>query len=300
MSSPLSAVNLANVLIPGLSAAPDAFTSSAPVDLVVEYALSNGSSPILAVAGSLPTRAPLFANYDFRCDGRTIRIDFKGHRRPDDEILTKAIIREIVPALGDILVRGKNEEGQDVGWLGSGFSISPDIVRRIGCEIKERCSYLFTNRHVASEKATEIKVKAFNGRLLTAQLLVSDEKYDAALLEVETGVYPIPPVQLVQEGKEKVEQGDSLLAFGQPHGFSLTVTRGMMSGWEKIDEIDMLQTDAPINPGNSGGPLVNFDGRVVGMNSFKPNGAEGIAFAYYIWDQVAALEQAFQLASKKT
>jgi serine protease Do len=85
---------------------------------------------------------------------------------------------------------------------------------------------------------------------------------------------------------DDLEVGDWVIAIGQPFGLSHTVTSGIVSalGRSNIDLTtyeDFIQTDAAINPGNSGGPLVNLDGRVVGVNTaiLGPHGNIGIGFA---------------------
>lgn len=74
-------------------------------------------------------------------------------------------------------------------------------------------------------------------------------------------------------------QGDKLFTIGSPMGIRHTVTSGIFSGRISMDGKRLLQTDAPINPGNSGGPLVDQEGRVVGINTMVMNSAQGIGFA---------------------
>ena len=76
------------------------------------------------------------------------------------------------------------------------------------------------------------------------------------------------------------------MAIGNPVGLDQTMTRGIVSGLNRllpgVSDQPMIQTDAPINPGNSGGPLVNVRGEVVGMNTFivsQSGGSEGLGFA---------------------
>ena len=74
--------------------------------------------------------------------------------------------------------------------------------------------------------------------------------------------------------------GSQVWAFGHPHGYRYSFTRGVVSGLMYKDEVEHIQTDAAINPGNSGGPLVH-NGRVIGINTWKVVGlaTEGINFA---------------------
>jgi len=66
---------------------------------------------------------------------------------------------------------------------------------------------------------------------------------------------------------------------GNPSGLKFTVTSGIFSGWQDINGVKVLQTDAAINPGNSGGPLLSEDGKVVGVNTAILKSAQGIGFA---------------------
>jgi serine protease Do len=164
-----------------------------------------------------------------------------------------------------------------VPGLGSGFAIDAD-------------GTILTNQHVIRD-ADSIVVIDEEGRLLSAELIGSDEFTDLAVVKVERGV--IPPAPLGTSSDLFV--GEPAIAIGNPSGFQLenteaTVTTGVISGVGRDirgsgDEVlyaDMIQTDAAINPGNSGGPLVNADGEVVGVNSSifsRSGGSEGLGFA---------------------
>jgi S1-C subfamily serine protease len=73
--------------------------------------------------------------------------------------------------------------------------------------------------------------------------------------------------------------GARVYTIGNPSGLAFTVTTGVVSGFPKLDGMSYVQTDAPINPGNSGGPLINEQGRVIGINSMVMRGVTGIGFA---------------------
>jgi serine protease Do len=109
-----------------------------------------------------------------------------------------------------------------------------------------------------------------------------DPKIDLALLKIE--VTGLPPITLADSSK--VQVGEPVMAIGNPFGLERTVTVGVVSAtaratgerpWDKY-----IQTDAAINPGNSGGPLINAEGRMIGVNTtfYSPSGASiGIGFA---------------------
>ncbi len=119
------------------------------------------------------------------------------------------------------------------------------------------------------------------GRALGATLVGLDRETDLALLKVEAR---LPALELGDS--EALRQGQVVLAVGSPFGFDNTVTLGVVSAVARQLEPDSpmiyVQTDAAVNPGNSGGPLVDIDGRVVGINTLlvSPGGAsDGVGFA---------------------
>lgn len=165
---------------------------------------------------------------------------------------------------------------------GSGFIISSD-------------GYIMTNNHVV-EGAEKITVKLSDSRELSAKVVGTDPETDVAVIKVDANNLPV--VQLGDSDKLKV--GEWVLAIGNPFGLSHTVTAGIVSakGRSKIglsEYEDFIQTDAAINFGNSGGPLLNIDGKVVGMNSAifsRSGGYMGIGFAIpvnmtkYVYDKI--------------
>lgn len=120
------------------------------------------------------------------------------------------------------------------------------------------------------------------GRVVRADLVGLDLETDVALLRVNEKNLPALPLA----DSDTVEQGQLVLAFGSPMGLDNTVTMGVVSSparqLKPDDPMIYIQTDAPINPGNSGGPLVNVEGRIVGINTLiltQSGGSEGIGFA---------------------
>lgn len=141
--------------------------------------------------------------------------------------------------------------------------------------------YILTNHHVV-ERADEIKISLFDGRLLDAEVIGSDVATDIAVLKVETNGLVEMPIG----DSQGVRVGDFVLAIGNPFGLGHTVTTGIVSalGRTGIGEglEDFIQTDASINPGNSGGALVNMRGELIGINSAiisRTGGNVGIGFA---------------------
>jgi serine protease Do len=79
--------------------------------------------------------------------------------------------------------------------------------------------------------------------------------------------------------EDDLEHGDRLFTIGSPIGLRHSVTSGVFSGFLDFEDRRLIQTDAPINPGNSGGPLINEEGRVLGINTLKVMDADGVGFA---------------------
>lgn len=152
---------------------------------------------------------------------------------------------------------------------GSGFVISSD-------------GYIVTNNHVAAE-ADGLKVTLQDGREFDAKVIGSDPQTEVALLKIDaTG---LPTVELGDS--DRVRVGEWVLAVGSPFGLDHTVTSGIVSAQGRsdvgiVDYGDFIQTDAAINPGNSGGPLIDLNGKVIGMNTAilsSSGGNNGIGFA---------------------
>jgi serine protease Do len=127
--------------------------------------------------------------------------------------------------------------------------------------------HILTNNHVVSG-AEKITVTFHDGTEAAATVVGTDKDTDVAVIKVDNTHY-----RPVQKGQSKgLKVGEWVLAVGSPFGLEQTVTAGIISATER-DEVGInkyesfIQTDASINPGNSGGPLVDMDGRVVGINS---------------------------------
>ncbi len=135
---------------------------------------------------------------------------------------------------------------------------------------------IVTNEHVVRNNS-EIVV---NGQLFPntlAKILYTDPHYDLALVEAPANI-DLPEVHLAEPGNLK--DGDQIVALGHPYGLKFSASQGIISKaarWQ--NGINYIQIDAAINPGNSGGPLVNKDGKVLGINSFIIKGGDNLGFA---------------------
>jgi len=141
--------------------------------------------------------------------------------------------------------------------------------------------YILTNAHVV-ENAAEIEVRLSDDRKFSATLVGRDPKTDLAVVKIDPGASPLPVAELGDSDKLRI--GQWAIAIGNPFGLDRTVTAGIISatGRTKVGVATyeaFIQTDASINPGNSGGPLLNLDGRVIGINTAIVSSGQGIGFA---------------------
>jgi putative serine protease PepD len=146
--------------------------------------------------------------------------------------------------------------------------------------------HIITNQHVVSD-ASSVSVKLWNGKSYRAQVVGTDSSTDLAVLKIDAPASQLFPLALGDSSKLVV--GDSVVAIGSPFGLEETVTSGIVSALHRemqspngfaID--DSIQTDAAINHGNSGGPLLNAQGKVVGVTSqieSDSGGSVGVGFA---------------------
>jgi serine protease Do len=158
---------------------------------------------------------------------------------------------------------------------GSGVILSPD-------------GYIVTNNHVV-QGARKIEVRLatrdpqhLQSTTLSAEVVGTDREFDLAVIRVQRA--GLPTLQLGDSNR--LHQGQLVMAFGNPLGLEGSASMGIVSSTgrrvKQDDPRTFIQTDAPINPGNSGGPLVDTEGRVVGINTFiltQSGGSEGIGFA---------------------
>jgi S1-C subfamily serine protease len=181
-----------------------------------------------------------------------------------------AIIAKAEPAIVAITTGGGPGSGS--GGAGTGFVLNSD-------------GYIVTNNHVV-EGADRIEVSFTDGTLESARIVGTDPSSDLAVLKVDGS--SLPTIEL--GNSEEVQVGDEVVAIGNALALEggLSVTRGIISGTDRTVDTDeggalvgMLQTDAAINPGNSGGPLLDAEGRVIGINTAiaNPASAQNVGFA---------------------
>jgi serine protease Do len=154
--------------------------------------------------------------------------------------------------------------------IGSGFIFSDE-------------GLILTNSHVVFGRQA-ISVTLDDGRKFAAILLGADPVYDLAVLKIPDAPAELP--KAVLGDSSKIQIGEEVIAIGNPLGLEQTLTRGVISGVNRLIQeaqmplmLPLLQMDAAINPGNSGGPLVNLCGEVIGINTASMSEAQNIGFA---------------------
>jgi S1-C subfamily serine protease len=167
------------------------------------------------------------------------------------------------------------------GGQGSGFVIDGD-------------GYIATNAHVVTtasadgtDEAEDVFVEFSDGNRVPAKIIGHDPNADVALLKVEPDGLSLTPLELGES--ESITVGEPVAAIGSPFGERQSLSIGVISALDRTIRSltqfqigDAIQTDAAINPGNSGGPLLDAEGRVLGINAqirSQSGGGEGVGFA---------------------
>jgi serine protease Do len=158
---------------------------------------------------------------------------------------------------------------------GSGFIVSPD-------------GYIITSSHVVAEKEADYTIIYEPNKVYPATVISRDPISDVAILKIDVKNFPY----LGLGDSSKIELGETVIAIGNALGeFHDTISTGVVSGLSRYINASsglsrhtemlrgLIQTDAAINPGNSGGPLVNIQGKVIGINTAIIMGAQNIGFA---------------------
>ena len=184
-------------------------------------------------------------------------------------------------------MRPPRELHQKVQSLGSGFVVDPS-------------GYIVTNEHVVARAANlKIQVTMSDGKTYSARYIAGDPGADLAFIKIESKT-PLPFLNLKDLSPNLL--GQTTLALGNPMGYGLSVSRGILSAlnrtvtMEETEFKNLIQTDAAINPGNSGGPIIDLSGKLVAVSSVKlaytPQGVptQGLGFgipANTVRDKVA-------------
>ena len=184
--------------------------------------------------------------------------------RSSDENNTISVARNVSPAVVTVF---------ENGGLGSGVIIDG------------KNGIILTNNHVVEQSVRQsggqVGVKLKNAKTLRGRVVGRDPAVDIAVVKVDASDLP----QAVLGDSDKLEVGQTAIAIGNPLDLEQTLTHGVVSALNrKISPDDVegfIQTDAAINPGNSGGPLLDSQGRVIGINTavLRGNEAQSLGFA---------------------
>ncbi|HLC87083.1 MAG TPA: trypsin-like peptidase domain-containing protein [Candidatus Nanoarchaeia archaeon] len=181
----------------------------------------------------------------------------------DEEIsLLKASTSEDFSGIIEDAVKSVVTIRTDVGQ-GTGFIITED-------------GYLVTNAHVLSG-GREVEAITYEQDIIEAEFIGYESNLDIALLKID-GTYN----RLTLENSNKVQVGEKVIVIGNPLGLQFSVSEGIVSAIHRAGLGGLeayIQTDAALNPGNSGGPLINKEGKVIGINNFKVGAGENLGFA---------------------
>lgn len=192
------------------------------------------------------------------------------------------LVDQIMPSVVNISTElNVNDESTKV----DNFMLNPDLDGRdsLGSGFFLRSDgYILTNYHVIKD-AKAISVTTHNDNLYKAKIVGIDKPSDLVVLRIDPQKNEkFSP--LIFGDAEVTRVGDKILSFGNPYGLGISVSQGIISAKSRhigLSEQQYIQTDAAINQGNSGGPLVDLDGKVIGINTaiFTTKGASGIGFA---------------------
>ncbi|MBI5066522.1 trypsin-like peptidase domain-containing protein [Candidatus Woesearchaeota archaeon] len=166
------------------------------------------------------------------------------------------LIQETLPAVVSI----KANTG-----VGSGVIIHPD-------------GYVITNYHVIKD-AMLADLTTYDGSSHKINIVATDANSDLAILQITAENKKFHYLEFA----DKIIAGERVLALGNPGGLEFSVAEGIISATERPgpNGILYIQSDVPINPGNSGGPLINKQGQIIGINTLKVKGFEGVGFAVH-------------------
>ncbi|MCB1229408.1 MAG: tetratricopeptide repeat protein [Verrucomicrobiae bacterium] len=188
-----------------------------------------------------------------------------------DPGVVHGLIKQVEPAI--VKVTHQSRDGHTLG-TGSGFLISAD-------------GLVATNQHVIGA-ARPIKVELLDGREFdVASVHAWDRHLDLAILKIDLGDEKLPFLKIAPP--DSIEQGEPILGFGNPQGLKFSVVSGLVSAIRKLDEdlevegetpdFPMIQIAMPIEMGNSGGPIVDLEGRVLGIVTIKNVATPNLGFA---------------------
>ncbi len=243
------------------------------VGVLLWWSTSQFDKKEIAVTPTAPTTSPTAASSQ---SVATAPASSPTPSAPEEQLVV-AIYERVNPSVVNITSRAVTQDfffgSVPQEGTGSGF-------------VLDKGGHIITNYHVI-EGASEIDVTFSDETIVTARVVGTDPSVDLAVLQVEMPPEKLVPVELGESSNLK--PGQLAIAIGNPFGLERTVTTGVISAVNRSLQArngrliwGVIQTDAAINPGNSGGPLLDSQGRVIGVNTaiFSPSGGSvGVGFA---------------------
>ena len=195
----------------------------------------------------------------------------------------RQFFEEFMPSPNQRPERSPNPRQDFIGGSGSGFII-------------DESGTIVTNAHVVGD-VESVNAVLSDGREFAGVVVGRDTLTDLAVIQLEVDGETLPTVEF--GNSSLLRPGEWVIALGSPLGLSNSLTAGIVSALGRTSQeirvgdrrIDFIQTDAAINPGNSGGPLIDINGRVVGINTAIIRGAEGIGFAIPVNEAQIVIDQ---------
>jgi putative serine protease PepD len=222
-------------------------------------------------------------------DGTTATATVAGREVADQSSAPTSLselYKQVSPSVVEIQVQAQGDSpfGSPQGGTGTGWMYDE--------------THIVTNQHVI-DGANEVTIRFQDGREVQARVIGSDPSTDVAVLELNEGADA--PAPLERGSTESLEVGDPVVAIGSPFGLEGSLTTGVVSGLGRTIQApdgfaidNVVQTDAALNPGNSGGPLLDLNGRAVGMNAQIASASgsnSGIGYAIPIETVQSVVEQ---------
>ncbi|MDE6620553.1 MAG: serine protease [Lachnospiraceae bacterium] len=139
-----------------------------------------------------------------------------------------------------------------------------------------RKGYILTNNHVLSEgKFFTVRIENDDKCYKTEQVIKYNQLLDLAVIRIDRELAPLP----IYKGPQKLVRGQKVVAIGSPRGLFNSVSDGIISGFRKLDDVDMIQFTAPISQGSSGGAVLNMYGEVIGISTLEMIDAQNLNMA---------------------
>lgn len=228
----------------------------------------------------------------------------------EDITIAEAIAKKVMPSVvGISTVSTQVSTSMDpfdifgFGFGGGGGGYSYDTTAVGTGVIVDEAGYILTNSHVVNDGDTKsITVSLYDGQDVEGKVLWNDSTIDLAVVKIETN--GLTAAELADS--DLVNIGSYAAAIGNPLGlqFERSISQGIISGLDRTITVSssassssgttmegLMQTDATINGGNSGGPLLNSEGKVIGINTAKASSGEGMGFAIPINVAAPIVEQ---------